>query len=322
MRNASPGIVRRLTTAACKQHCPCWTPLSKLRRGGGMNPTDKNQGDLDSLRNAVDSHHDAKVFLEHSASWADTQVEQSEKSRRTAWRVASGMGALAALSLAGTITTIVLSHRPAPPPQILIADKSTGAVERLVSLSDFQETADEATIKRSITAFMRARESYTFDSAAENYWDAAAFMSPQLQTQWSAFWDTGNAQSPLNMYKRDTKVRIELGAISINRDANGKANSARVSFTQTVIQNDVLVGGKKNWLATMSFKFVNAPTEERARRVNDIGFMVVDYQRDADIAAGASPVAMPAPVRPSAAPAAPAVTPALQAPQAGVGAAR
>lgn len=283
-----------------------------------MNTADKTQGDLDSLRHAVDRHDDVKTFLEHSASWSDTQAEQSEKSRITAWRVTAGMGVLAALSLAAAITTIVLSHRPAPPPQVLIADRSTGAVERLVSLSDFQETADEATIKRSITAFMRARESYTYDSAEQNYWDAAAFMSPQLQSQWSAFWDTGNAQSPLNLYKRDTKVRIELGAISINRDAKGKANSARVSFTQTVVQNDVPVGGKKNWLATISFKFVNAPTEERARRVNDIGFLVVDYQRDADIAAGTSPASMPAPVRPSPAPVAPAFTPALQAPQAGV----
>jgi type IV secretion system protein VirB8 len=187
-----------------------------------MNPADKNQSDLDSLRSAVDVHDDVKTFLEHSASWSDTQAEQSEKSRRTAWRVASGMGALAALSLAATITTIMMSHRPAPPPEILIADKSTGAVERLVSLSDFQETADEATIKRSITAFMRARESYTYDAAEQLYFDAAAFMSPQLQAQWSAFWDTGNAQSPLNVYKRDTKVRMELGAISINRDARGK----------------------------------------------------------------------------------------------------
>lgn len=283
-----------------------------------MNPVEKNQRDLDSLRGAVDTHSDMKVFLENSASWSDTQTEQSEKSKRTAWRVATGVGALAALSLAATITTIVLSHRPAPPPQILIADKSTGAVERLVSLSDFQETADEATIKRSITAFMRARESYTYDSAEQNYWDAAAFMSPQLQAQWSAFWDTGNAQSPLNVYKRDTKVRMELGAISINRDARGRANSARVSFTQTVMQNDLPIGAKKNWLATMSFKFVNAPSEERARRVNDIGFMVVDYQRDTDIA----PATLPASVRPSSAPTAPAFTPALQAPQAGAGVAR
>lgn len=288
-----------------------------------MNPSDINQRELDTLRSFIDAHDDVKVLLDNSASWADTQAEQSEKSRKTAWRVAAGAGALSALSLIVALTTVVMSHRPAPPPEILLADRSTGAVDRLVSLSDFQESADEATIKRSITAFMRAREGYTFDTAEQNYLDAAAFMAPQLQAQWGQFWDTNNPRSPMNAYKKDTKVRVELGAISINRDARGKPNSARISFTRTIKQNDVVIGGETAWLATMSFGFVNAPTQERARRVNDIGFQVNDYQVDADIAAGTSPMAMTAPVRPSPAPAAPTVTPALQAPQTGAtGAAR
>lgn len=287
-----------------------------------MNPAD-NQRELDALRNFIDTHSDVQVLLENSRSWADSQAEQSEKSRRTAWRVAAGAGAFGALSLVVALTTIVMSHRPAPPPQVLLADRSTGAVERLVSLADFQETADEATIKRSITAFMRARESYTFDTAEQNYFDAAAFMSPALQAQWSTFWDTNNPQSPLNVYKKDTKVRVELGAISINRDGRGKATSARVSFTRTIRQNDVLIGGETSWLATLSFNFVNAPTQERARRINDIGFQVTDYQVDADIAAGASPAALTMPARPAQAAAAPTPIPALQAPQAGAnGAAR
>jgi type IV secretion system protein VirB8 len=282
-----------------------------------MNPAEHDQHEIDSLRHIVDGHGDVKILLENSASWADSQAEQSEKSRRTAWRVAAGMGGLAALSLVGLLTTVVMSHRPAPPPEILLADRSTGAVERLVSLSDFQETADEATIKRAITAFMRAREAYTFDSAEQNYFDAAAFMAPALQAQWGQFWDTNNPNSPLNKYKKDTKVRVDLGAISINRDSRGKPTSARISFTRRIVQNDVVIGGENAFLATMSFGFVNTPTQERARRVNDIGFQVTDYQVDADIAAGTSPAALMAPVRPSPAPAAPTAMPALQAPQIG-----
>lgn len=282
-----------------------------------MNPSDINQREIDSLRQFVDAHDNVKILLENSASWADSQAEQSEKSRRTAWRVAAGASAFGALSLVALLTTVVMSHRPAPPPEILLADRSTGAVDRLVSLKDFQDSADEATIKRSITSFMRAREAYTFDTAEQNYFDAAAFMSPALQAQWGQFWDTNNPQSPLNKYKKDTKVRIELGAISINRDSRGKPTSARISFTRRILQNDVLIGGETAWLATMSFGFVNAPTQERARRINDLGFQVTDYQVDADIAAGASPAALMAPVRPSPAPVAPTAMPALQAPQMG-----
>jgi len=280
-----------------------------------MSLSDNDQRELDSLRRFLEAHSDIKVLLENSASWADTQAEQSEKSKRTAWQVAIGLGVLAALSSVVALTTVIMSHRPAPPPQVLVADRSTGAIDRLVSLSDFQETADEATIKRSITTFIRAREGYTYDSAEQSYFDAAAFMSPALQAQWAQFWDTGNPRSPLNVYKKDTKVRPELGAISINRDARGKATSARVSFTRTIKQNDMVIGGETAWLATMSFNFVNAPTQERARRINDIGFQITDYQIDADIAAGMSPTALTAPVRPAQSPAAPTALPALQAPQ-------
>lgn len=278
-----------------------------------MTPADTDQRELDSLRRFIDVNGDVKVLLENSASWADSQAEQAEKSRRTAWRVATAMGALAALCAVIALTTVIMSHQPAPPPQVLLADRSTGTVERLVSLTDFQETADDATIKRSITTFMRAREGYTYDTAEQVYFDAATFMSPPLQAQWAQFWDTGNPRSPLAVYKRDTKVRVELGAISINRDPRGKATSARVSFTRTLRQNDVAISGETAWLATMSFNFVNAPTQERARRVNDIGFQITDYQVDADIAAGTSPTPLPPPVKPAQALSAPIAPPALQA---------
>jgi len=282
-----------------------------------MNTNDKDQRELDSLRSFLDAQGDVKILLDNSASWADSQAEQSEKSRRTAWRVTAGACVFAGLSLVVTLTTIVLSHRPAPPPQVLLADRSTGAVERLVSLSDFQETASEATIKRAIATFIRAREGYTYDTAEQNYNDAGAFMSPQLMAQWAAFWDDNNPRSPLNLYKKDTKVKVDLGAISINRDANGRPTNARVSFTRTIKQNDIPVGGDTSWIATLSFNFVNAPTQERARRVNDLGFQVTEYQIDPDLAAGTLPTALAAPVRPSPVPTTPSVTPALQAPQTG-----
>lgn len=275
-----------------------------------------NQRELDELRRFVDVHSDVKVLLENSASWADTQAEQSEKSRKTAWRVAKAASAGCALSLVVALTAIVLSHRPAPPPEILLADKSTGAIDRLVSLKDFQETASEATIKRAITSFMRAREGYTYDTAEQNYEDAGAFMSPQLMAQWVQFWEINNPRSPLNFYKKDTKVKVDLGAISINRDGNGRPTNARVSFKRTIKQNDVPLGGETSWIATLSFNFVNVPTQERARRVNDLGFQVTEYQIDPDLAAGTSATALAAPVRPSPAPAVQTFTPGLQAPQA------
>lgn len=280
-----------------------------------MNIDKDTQRELDALRRFIDSHSDVKVLLENSASWADTQAEQNEKSKRTAWRVAAAGGVCTVLALSVAIGAVATTFRPAPPPEILRVNSATGTVDRLISLKEFQETADEAAIKRSITAFMRARENYTFDTAEQNYYDAAAFMSSPLQSQWAQYWDVNNPRSPLNYYKKDTKVRIEIGAISINRDSAGKANSARVSFTRNIKRNDIPVGADTAWIATIVFGFVNLPTQERARRVNDIGFQVSEYQTDADIAANGAGVSLEAPQRPVPTQALPNAQPALSAPQ-------
>lgn len=277
------------------------------------------QRELDGLRQFIDAHSDIKVLLENSRSWADSQAEQSERSRRTAWRVAAGAGAFGTLALVVALSTVIMSHRPAPPPEVLVADKSTGAVERLVSLRDFQETASEATIKRLITSFMRARESYSYDTAEQSYFDGAAFMSPALQAQWAQFWDISNPDSPLTRYRRDTSVRIDIGAITINRNSSGKPTTARVSFTRTIRRNDQIIGPSTSWIATVVFSFASVPLQERARRVNDLGFLVSDYQVDADIAANGSTSAVAASARPPQPAAVPSAPQALQAPQAAPG---
>jgi len=248
-------------------------------------PDDKLQQQLNELRQFIEAHDDIQVLLENSASWADSHAESKEKSRVIAWRVAIGAGAFGLLALVVAITAVGTAFRPAPPPEILRVDKTTGVTERLISLKEFQQTPEEATIKRNVATFMRARENYSYDTAEDNYYDAAAFMSPQLQQQWGAYWDTANPKSPMNFYKKDTKVRIELGAITINRDADGKAISVRASFARTIKRNDLLVGPPTSWIATIPFRWVNAPTKERDRRVNDLGFEVTDYQVDADIGA-------------------------------------
>lgn len=282
-----------------------------------MKPNDLGevQQELNHLKRFVDAHSDIKTLLENSASWADSQAAQSERSRRTAWRVAASAGAFGVLSLVVALTAIGTSYQPAPPPEILRVDKATGQVERLVSLTDFQESADDATIRRNIATFIRARENYTFETAEENYFDAAAFMSPALQAQWAQFWDTANPKSPLNHYRKDTTVRVDIGSIAINRNAAGKATSARVSFTRTIKQNGIDVERPTHWLATVVFRWVNAPTQERARRVNDLGFEVISYDVDADLGPNAVAPAPAAPPRPAIAPAGGSVAPALSAPQ-------
>ncbi len=259
-------------------------------------PDDKMQQQLNELRDFIAVHDDIQVLLDHSASWADSRTESEQRSRRDAWRVAFGLGGLTLIAFAIAGGAIRTSLQPAPPPQILVVDRATGKAEPLVSLAVFQATPEDVTIRRCVTTFMRARENYSFDTAEENYRDAAAFMDAPMQAQWGAYWDTSNPKSPMNTFKKDGKVRIELGSITLNRNAAGVATSVRAGFTRTIKRNDQLVGPVTSWIATIPFHWVNAPTQERERRVNDLGWEATGYDVDADIGASAS--ALPPPSMP------------------------
>jgi type IV secretion system protein VirB8 len=251
---------------------------------------------LNELRRFIETHEDIQLLLEHSAAESDRQTEAEQRSRQAAWRVAACASALTVVAFGVAAGAIHTSMRPAPPPEVLVVDKSTGATSPLVSLAAYQLTPEDATIRRSIATFLRARENYTFDTAEDNYYDAAAFMNPQLRAQWASYWDTANPASPMNVYKKDGKVRIQIGAITILRNGLGAATGVRASFSSRTVRADQPVGEPTNWIATIPFRWVNVPTDERSRRVNDLGMEITDYIRDPDL--GAAPPAS----RPSDAP--------------------
>jgi type IV secretion system protein VirB8 len=141
---------------------------------------------------------------------------------------------------------------------------------------------EEATIRRNVNTFVLAREGYSYEQADIHYYTSAAFMSPQLQTQWAQRWDKSNPDSPPNKYKKERKVRIKAGAITVLRNGLGTAIGARASFTRTEIVNDV-EETPTEWIANMSFHWVNVPTNERDRRINDLGMEITDYTADRDL---------------------------------------
>lgn len=240
---------------------------------------------LNELRRFIETHDDIQLLLEHSAAESDRQTDAEQRSRRTAWRVAAGASVLTVAAFGIAAGAIHTSMRPAPPPEVLVVDKSTGATSPLLSLAAYQLTPEEATIRRSIATFLRARENYTFDTAEDNYYDAAAFMSPQLRAQWATYWDTANPASPMNVYKKDGKVRIQLGAITVLRNGIGAASAVRASFSIRTTKADQPVGEPESWIATIPFRWVNVATDERSRRVNDLGMEITDYVKDPDLSA-------------------------------------
>lgn len=239
--------------------------------------------ELASVRKLIEGHANMQQLLDLAADEADRRAVAGERSRRVAWRVASAFGGLAVAALGVAWGAVQTAMRPAPPPEVLVVDKAGGVVQPLVSLADFQLAPEEATIRRNIDTLVSACEGYSYELADVHYYHCAAFFSPQLQADWARKWDKSNPESPPNKYKRERKVRAKVGAITVLRNGTGAAIGARASFTRTETLNGLDDGAPTMWVANLSFRWVNQPTNERDRRVNDLGMEVTDYSSDRDL---------------------------------------
>lgn len=249
--------------------------------------------ELADMRRMVEAHPNVQKLLDLAADEADRRAMANERSRRQAWRVA---GAFGVLGLAATVVAggaVATSMRPAQPPEILVVNRTDGSVQPLTSLTAFQMHPEEATIRRNINTFLSAREGYSYEQADTHYYTAAAFMSPRLQSQWVQMWDSSNPDSPPKKYKRERRVKVTVGAITILRNGLGSVIGARASFARSELVNDVEDGLPTSWIATISFHWVNQPTNERDRRINDLGMEITDYTADRDISTGKQPPSIP-----------------------------
>jgi type IV secretion system protein VirB8 len=247
--------------------------------------SDKLVKELAAMRELIDGHDNVQKLLDFAADEADRRAIAQERSRQQAWRIVAAFGGLTVVAFAIAGGAVATALRPGPAPQVLVVDKRDGIVQPLLSLDAYQMAPEEATIRRNVNTFVLAREGYTYEQADTHYYTTAAFMSPQMQAQWGQLWDKSNPESPPNRYKNERKVRVKVGAITVLRNGLGAAIGARASFSRTEFLNDVVDAQPTNWIATLSFRWVNQPTNERDRRINDLGMEITDYTSDRDLGA-------------------------------------
>lgn len=256
---------------------------------------------LAAMNAGADEFDYQRRLLQAAAAESDRQADLQQRQLRTAWRVAGGMAGCALLSLLVAGGAVLSALRPAPDPRILLLDGAEGRTRPLMSLSEYQLKPQDATIRRYVATFLRACENYSADTAQDNYYDCAALLSPPLRAQWESRWDLANPESPLNLYKKEARVRVEAGAITILRNNQGVATGARVTFTRAVSHSGQPDPHPTNWIATISYHWVNAPSSERQRRVNDLGWEVTEYSTDPDVGPaprlGAAPAVPATPAR-------------------------
>lgn len=234
---------------------------------------------------------EAKDYFAEASRWELDRTALLRQSARRAWWVATGAAALAAISGAAVATLTPLKRVE---PFVIRVDTSTGIVDVVPA---YAGTADlpESVTRHLVTEYVVRRERYVPAIAESDYEQTGAFHSAAMNQQWAAAWSRSNADSPLNRYADGSHVRVQVQAVSFLKQGHGSAAVLQVRFL-TATQRSVGAGEEiAHFIATLQVAYSPPSADVRLRALNPLGFKVLEYRREPEVAVPAGEhVAVPA----------------------------
>ena len=224
-------------------------------------------------------------YLADAQSWEVDRASAAERSARRAWIVAGASAVIAMLCAAAVVGLTPLKQ---PVPVIIRVDSSNGVVD-VVPTYNGTDSIEQIVTRQLLTTHVTARERYFYGTAEADYELVAAQNSPQLNVQWAKTWSRTNPQSPLNVYKDGTSVRVQIRSISFLKLASGRENLAQVRFTQYTRAGGTAEEQPSSWISTIEFAYAKPSSDEKLRSLNPLGFRVVEYRREPEVAGQAQP---------------------------------
>lgn len=216
---------------------------------------------------------DFENYLKEARSWETDKVQEIMKSRKTAWRVATASGIVA---FASVMAIAMLMPLKKVEPFVIRVDNSTGIVDVVQTIKDGKTNYDEAINKYFTQLYVRYREGYAKDIAADYYVNVGTMSSSLEQQKYFQTFNPKNPQSPLNLYGDTAKIKIGIKSTSFI-----SPNVALVRYTKA-LERGMDKPIVSHWAATITFKYSSSAMSEKDRGVNPLGFQVTEYRNDPD----------------------------------------
>jgi type IV secretion system protein VirB8 len=231
-------------------------------------------------------------YFREAESWDADRAAQFRRSARAAWWTA-GAGWLCAVSSAAALVLLMPLKRVDP--FLVRVDSSTGVVD-VVPIFVGMATQEEAVTRYFLTHYLNVCERFNFITAESDYEECGAFHSAQRNQAWFAQWTASNPASPLNLHKDGSSVRVQVNSVSFFTRASSLTDLAQVRYLKATRQG---TGGEElltHWIATIQYAYSEPAKDPKTRRWNPLGFKVVDFRTEAEVA-GEAPIAKEVAVR-------------------------
>lgn len=210
-----------------------------------------------------------KEFQEAGKAW---ETEEMSKVMSAARRdrifgfLGMGCATAACIAIAG------LTPFKSVEPFVVRVDKSTGNADIISRLDENVVKVDEVLDQYWLSRYVDYREAYS-NAIAFPYYQAVSIMSTkQVGVAYYAQVDPNNPKAPVNAYKKDGMVDIDVNSVSFLGN-----NVAQVRFTRT----ERFSGNPQpatHWIATITYRYLAASMSQKDRLINPLGFQVTDYR--------------------------------------------
>jgi type IV secretion system protein VirB8 len=218
-------------------------------------------------------------YFDAAESWDADRVAQSRRNTKIAWRVA-GAGWLCAV--AGAVALVLLMPLKQVIPYLVRVDGSTGVVDVVPALVG-RATPEEAVTRYFLTHYVSVCERFNFSTAESDYEECGAFHSAQRNQAWYALWASTNPNSPLNLHKDGSSVRVQVNAVSFFTRASGLSDLAQVRYLKAARQGAGSEESFTHWVGTIQYAYGEAAKDPKTRRWNPLGFKIIDFRTEPEV---------------------------------------
>lgn len=223
-------------------------------------------------------------YFAQASGWDLDQTALIRQSARRAWWVAAVAVALAAVSSAAVATLTPLKRVE---PFVIRVDAGTGIVDVVPTYVGAADLPESVT-RHLVSQYVVQRERYIPAIAESDYEQIGAYQSASMNQLWAAAWNRTNPESPLNRYADGSHVRVQIQAVSFLKQGRGGAEVLQVRFL-TAMQRSIGAGEEfAHFVATLQVAYGPPSADVRLRALNPLGFKVLEYRREPEVAPSAS----------------------------------
>lgn len=220
-------------------------------------------------------------YIAASTEFENTRIDEIEKSRTIAWRVA---GASLLTTIFISIAMVFLMPLKEVEPYLVRVDNNTGQTDIVTVLANAESDYGEEVAKFFAANYVRLVEGYDWYTVQATFNKALLFSDTDVQNRLNNKF--ASAQAPHKIHQEKERVEIDIDNVTFIGE-----NLIQVRFTKRVVPtNGGVYNAQENRLqpapiesqaiATIGFDYINVPNVDEVRLINPLGFAVKSYRVD------------------------------------------